>query len=111
MSSCPNYYQLADGREFVNFADEELSTYLLHRVDRPTYHSIISAMEHRYRRGFKPGQSTHDKNAEDWWLDHARELYLKGGGDPAGFSGIVFIVQLMVDHERGQRGEQAPDEA
>jgi len=107
---CPEYYMLSDGREFVEFADNELCSYLFHRVDRPVYHAIISAMEHRYRRGFKPSQTLHDRTAEQWWLDHARELYTKAGGESAGFSGIVFIVQLMVDHERGQRGGQVAEE-
>jgi hypothetical protein len=107
---CPEYYKLADGREFVNLADDELCCYLFHRVDRPVYHAIISAMEHRYRRGFKPGQTSHDRTAEQWWLDHARELYTKGGGKSADFSGLVFVVQLMVDHERGRRGEQTTEE-
>ena len=55
--SCPDYYLLASGREFIDFANNELAAWLKPRVNHEVYHCIISAMEHRFRRGNKEGEA------------------------------------------------------
>lgn len=69
--SCPEYYKLHDGREFADLLKQELSAILTPKVDVYTAHCIMSAMEHRYRRGKKEGETETDQQAEEWWIKTA----------------------------------------
>lgn len=96
--SCPDYYLLTSGRDFLDFANTELATWLKPRVSHEVYHCLISAMEHRFRCGNKEGETETDRIAEQFWLTAAYRLMDKGELDHA--RRIVYATQMMVDYER-----------
>ena len=98
--SCPDYYLLASGREFVDFANNELSAWLKPRVSHEVYHCIVSAMEHRFRRGNKEGEAETDKAAEAFWLKQAMEMHLITRKSVYFLSDVLPVVVKMVDEER-----------
>lgn len=112
--SCPDYYMLASGREFIDFSCHELGEWLSPRVSHDVWHCIVSAMEHRYRCGSKEGEYETDKAAEEFWLDQARLRhqshldikYAKNGaygpGD-YGWNAVISVVLMMVDVEKTKR--------
>jgi hypothetical protein len=99
--SCPDYYLLASGREFIDFANNELSAWLRPRVTHEVYHCIISAMEHRFRCGNKADEAETDKAAEGFWLSQALRTHTTTRGDlPYYLSDVMPVVLKMVDAER-----------
>lgn len=69
--SCPEYYKLADGREFWQFSAGDLTTLLWqHGIVGWPYHCAISALEHLFRMGAKEGESQTDADAFKWWWQH-----------------------------------------
>lgn len=98
--SAPHYYRLASGREFCDFCDHELWAWLESRVSAPVYHCIISAMEHRFRRGKKEGQEEHDRKAETWWTERAEWLHILDCEGQTSWETILGVVRTMVDAER-----------
>jgi len=74
--SCPDYYVLVDGREFVDYCHETLLGYLSD-FDPMEIHCIFSAAEHVFRLGRKPGTDLHDEQAQAWWLTQARKRFMK----------------------------------
>lgn len=101
--SCPDYYLLASGREFIDFANNELSAWLKPRVSHEVYHCIISAMEHRFRCGNKVGEAETDKAAEEFWLSKAVWTHVKSRTGPYFMSDIMPVVLAMVDSERQKK--------
>ena len=65
----PDWYALADGRQLFELERDELFP-ACQRAGMGAWdiHCLISAMEHRFRRGAKPGEDEDDKVAEEWWL-------------------------------------------
>jgi len=99
--SCPDYYLLASGRQFIDFANNELSAWLKPRVSHEVYHCIISAMEHRFRCGNKEGESETDKAAEWFWITQAFRTHEGTEGDlPYVMHDVMPVVLRMVDVER-----------
>jgi len=98
--SCPDYYLLANGREFIDFANNELSAWLKPRVKHETYHCIISAMEHRFRCGNKEGEAETDKAAEAFWLSKAEQINQEDYDMDYEMSDVLPAVLKMVDIER-----------
>jgi hypothetical protein len=97
---CPDYYLLASGREFIDFANNELAAWLKPRVSHEVYHCIVSAMEHRFRRGNKEGEAETDQAAEAFWLSQA----IRVRDDSKYFMNeIVPVVLAMVDTERRKK--------
>ena len=106
--SCPDYYLLASGREFIDFANHELSAWLKPRVSHEVYHCIISAMEHRFRCGNKEGEAETDKAAEKFWLAQATRDHMlinRTGLFDAHYylSDVLHVVLAMVDTERRKK--------
>lgn len=99
--SCPDYYLLASGREFIDFANNELSAWLKPRVSHEVYHCIISAMEHRFRCGNKEGEAETDNAAEAFWLSKAEQINQEDYERDYDMSDVVPVVLKMVDTERG----------
>lgn len=70
-SDCPDYYKLADGRQFYEFSAGELTTTLWqHGIVGWPYHCAISALEHLFRMGAKAGETDTDAEAFAWWWQH-----------------------------------------
>lgn len=66
--TCPDYYRLADGREFCEFQREMLIPLcVVAGFDLWTTHCILSACEHLFRMGAKPDEEESDKDAMEWW--------------------------------------------
>jgi hypothetical protein len=71
MPNCPDYYLLADGREFAQFSACELSrTLWQHGIVGWPYHCAISALEHLFRMGAKEGEAKTDAQAFNYWWSH-----------------------------------------
>lgn len=104
--SCPDYYLLASGREFIDFANNELSAWLKPRVSHEVYHCIVSAMEHRFRCGNKEGEEETDKAAEEFWLSQACRKHMKTRETPYFISDIMPVVLAMVDSERRKKDKK-----
>lgn len=99
--SCPDYYLLASGREFIDFANNELAAWLKPRVSHEVYHCIISAMEHRFRRGNKEGEAETDQAAEAFWITQAFRTHERSECDlPCLMPDVLPVVLKMVDVER-----------
>ena len=101
--TCPDYYWLASNREFIDFANNELSAWLMPRVSYQTYHCIISAMEHRFRCGNKEGEAESDEAAERFWLCQAFGTHLKDTETCYLMGDIMPAVLAMVDSERRRK--------
>ena len=97
--SCPDYYLLASGREFVDFANNELAAWLKPRVNHEVYHCIVSAMEHRFRRGNKEGEAETDEAAEEFWTLQAEQLQANEVTTYT-LDDVIIVVLHMVDVER-----------
>lgn len=104
--SCPDYYLLASGREFIDFANNELSAWLKPRVSHEVYHCIISAMEHRFRRGNKEGEAETDQAAEEFWLSQAVRTHMTNRESKYFMSEIMPVVLAMVDTERRKKDKK-----
>lgn len=82
MTPGPDYYRLADGRQFYEYSRDELVPYCLGRgYSHWKVHCIISAMEHWFRQDAKPGESQTDDEACLFWLELASQ---EGGPDIVG---------------------------
>ena len=97
---CPDYYLLASGREFIDFANNELAAWLKPRVNHEVYHCIISAMEHRFRRGNKEGEAETDQAAEEFWTLQAEQAQANDEGTTYDLDDVIIVVLHMVDVER-----------
>ena len=97
---CPDYYLLASGREFIDFANNELSAWLKPRVSHEVYHCIVSAMEHRFRCGNKEGEAETDKAAEAFWTLQAEQIQAYDEGTTYDLDDVIIVVLHMVDVER-----------
>lgn len=104
--SCPDYYLLASGREFIDFANNELSAWLKPRVSHEVYHCIISAMEHRFRCGNKEGEAETDKAAEEFWLQQAVGMHMANRESKYFMSDVLPAVLAMVDTERRKKDQK-----
>ena len=104
--SCPDYYLLASGREFIDFANNELSAWLKPRVSHEVYHCIVSAMEHRFRCGNKEGEEETDKAAEGFWLAQAIQKHMTTRDSPYFLSDVMPVVFKMVDIERQKKDKK-----
>lgn len=66
----PDYYALADGRQLFEMERDELAKECERRgLGIWESHCLLSAIEHRFRNGAKPGESETDDQAEKFWLD------------------------------------------
>lgn len=65
----PDYYAMADGRQLFELEKQEFCDEL-ERVGMSTWdsHCLLSAAEHRFRRGAKEGEELTDGMAENFWL-------------------------------------------
>ena len=65
----PDYYALADGRKLVELCRDEIAP-LCTRSGMSAWdiHCLISAMEHKFRMGAKPGEEDTDQEAFGWWI-------------------------------------------
>jgi hypothetical protein len=70
MTSGPDYYRLADGRQFFEYSRDELVP-MCKGLDHWDVHCIISAAEHYFRMGAKEGEAETDLDAQDWWINRA----------------------------------------
>lgn len=65
----PDYYALADGRQFFELERDELEPACRRAgMNHWDIHCILSAMEHRFRRGAKLGEEADDQLSESWWI-------------------------------------------
>lgn len=72
MTPGPDYYRLADGRQFWEYSKAVIEPYCVGRGYSPwKIHCIISAMEHWFRQDAKPGESETDDEACMFWLERA----------------------------------------
>lgn len=74
--SCPEYYKLADGSEFIDFQADRLIFLMEDEFDPLEIHCILSAAEHLFRKGRKDGIDQHDEKAQIWWTSQARKRYM-----------------------------------
>lgn len=74
--NCPVYYQMADGGEFIDYQANRLVNYV-GDLDHVEVHCLLSAAEHLFRKGRKPGTDKHDEKAQEWWLAQARTRYME----------------------------------
>jgi hypothetical protein len=66
----PEWYSLADQRQFYELQKSEIVPLLeLHNVPLWSSHAILSAAEHFFRTGAKPGESESDEQAANWWIN------------------------------------------
>ena len=73
MTPGPDYYRLADGRQFYEYSRDELVP-MCKGLDPWDVHCIISAAEHYFRMGAKEGERDTDLEAYDWWMARCRYL-------------------------------------
>jgi len=65
----PDYYALADGRQLFELERDELVQELARRgMGIWDSHCLLSAMEHRFRRGAKEGETETDVQSEAFWI-------------------------------------------
>jgi hypothetical protein len=76
MSDCPSYYRLADGREFFDYCGSDILP-MLQEMESMEVHCVVSALEHAFRLGRKPGTDQHDEKAQAWWMGKARSLFME----------------------------------
>lgn len=93
--SCPEYYKLADGRELADFLKNEISGLCWGHIGHYSSHCLMSAMEHRYRRGKKEGEFETDIAAEQWWTQQAIESH----HDARKINEIVLKAKTLIDHQ------------
>ena len=108
MPKCPSYYLLADGTEFVDFFHEECSGWLI-SLHPSAQHAIQSAMEHRFRMGWKTADTGHDITAMTFWTAKALEFIRRTMVDQAARIRAVEymeIVTKLVDIERDLKLER-----
>lgn len=72
----PEYYAMADGRTLIEY-QPELIEIMREELDAFEIHCMLSASEHLFRQGRKPGTDRHDEDAQKWWLGKARDHYMK----------------------------------
>jgi hypothetical protein len=91
----PEYYALADGRQLWELERETLAP-LLSGLGISVYdvHCVLSAVEHEFRRGAKPGEEVTDAQSRDWWISQASEM-----GQMA-----WLVVKPMIREERAKVG-------
>ena len=111
MSDCPNYYLLADGREFAEYLEKDatkaLTSFVVeNEIPWPSWyvsHCLFSAMEHRFRLGRKEGEAETDAIAASWWFTQAEQAYLKmtrSHESNLHATAIISLMKLLVDQER-----------
>lgn len=93
MTRCPDYYLLADGTEFVDFFHERCMRHLM-TLHPSVSHAVQSAMEHRFRMGYKTADTQHDIIAMRFWTAKALEFVRKTIDD---IPGRVMAVQ-QIEH-------------
>jgi len=100
MPKCPDYYLLADGREFAEFSKTDLSRVLWqHGVVGWPYHCAISALEHLFRMGRKEGEEESDWQSFRWWWSHVPDTY-----------GKTLVLEMVLDQRdliKNQKGVSA----
>lgn len=70
MTPGPDYYRLADGRQFYEYSRDELVP-MCKDLGPWDVHCIISAAEHYFRMGAKEGEWDTDLEAFKWWCHRA----------------------------------------
>ncbi len=96
MTPGPDYYRLADGRQFYEYSRDVLVPMCIRgKMTAWDIHCLVSAMEHRFRMGAKPGESDTDREASAWWVD--RMVFDK-------VSPNTLYVIRMIDDERKKVG-------
>jgi hypothetical protein len=102
MSRCPDYYLLADGTEFVDFFHEKCIRHLV-TLHPSVSHAVQSAMEHRFRMGYKTDDTGHDILAMRFWtakaLSYVRQTIDDTTGRVMAVQQIEHVHQL-VDEQR-----------
>lgn len=95
--SCPDYYLLANGEEFVDYQERVLSMVAWNTCyDAMVTHCLLSMAEHRFREGFKQcSDPDHDRTAAKFWANKAIEL----GGENVPH--LIGLINELVDIERG----------
>lgn len=68
MTPGPDYYRLADGRQFYEYSRDELVP-MCKGLSPWDVHCIISAAEHYFRMGAKEGEANTDMDAMCWWAN------------------------------------------
>lgn len=71
----PDYYRVSSGEQFDDWCDKHLHPIMAH-LDQRVYRKIISALEHFFRNGFKPGE-TNDLIKFNYWIKKAEESYIQ----------------------------------
>jgi len=92
--SGPDYYRLADGRQFYEYSrDQIVPMCVTNRLSPWETHCIVSACEHLFRMGAKEGEEETDWQGYLWWMSHVDPLYIVWEAIVAG-----------VNHERKKVG-------
>lgn len=74
--SVPQYYLLADGRDFDAFAHAEITPYL-GRLDKTETHFVLAALEYLFRQGRKPRQEAADERKQLHRWEKAKEYFVR----------------------------------
>jgi hypothetical protein len=102
MTRCPDYYLLADGTEFVDFFHERCMRHLM-TLHPSVSHAVQSAMEHRFRMGYKTDDTSHDILAMRFWtakaLTYVRQTIPDSPGRIMSLQQIEYVTSL-VDEQR-----------
>ena len=76
MTHGPDYYRLADGRQFYEYSRDVIVP-MCKGLDPWDVHCIISAAEHYFRMGAKEGEADTDLDAQDWWVNRASNAAMR----------------------------------
>ena len=77
MSKCPEYYRLADGREFVEYSLDLTRILWAGGIVGVPYHCAISALEHLFRLGRKEGEAETDWASFVFWWSRVPNTHAK----------------------------------
>ena len=108
MNKCPDYYLLADGREFAEFTETDVSKAILsfvvnQEIPWPSWHTmhcLFSAMEHGFRLGRKEGEADTDAAAEEFWYEQARISYTRQHKNSSDIDDLIKMARRLVYEER-----------
>lgn len=93
MTPGPDYYRLADGRQFYEYSWDVIIPYC-DGIETRFVCCIVSASEHYFRMGAKEGEAETDWKAVEWWCSHLDEQGLA----------IWSFIRRNLDHEREKVG-------
>lgn len=92
MTPGPDYYRLADGRQFYEYSRDVIVP-MCKDLGPWDVHCILSAAEHLFRMGAKEGEGATDFDSYRWWVertsDDAFAIWLK-------VSSLIFVERERV---------------